>query len=98
MKLLGSVDALEKELTQKLEQLKNKDDLVLMLQEKITKQQGEIQKLRNAGGSPKAKLAQQFQKLNIFSKNKGGGGVGGGGGGGAADAGGAPEEGPGEAK
>ncbi|QDZ25980.1 Rab-GTPase-TBC domain-containing protein [Chloropicon primus] len=71
LKLLGSVDALEKELNQKLEDLKTKDDLVYMLQEKIGKQLAEIGRLKNSSGSPKAKLAQQFSKLNMFKRKTG---------------------------
>ena len=83
IKLLGSVDALKKELTQHLESLEAKDDLVHMLQEKISKQSLEISckdkhimELKNQSSSPKAKLSQQFSQLknNIFKKKGGGGG------------------------
>ena len=79
LKLLGSVDALEKELTQKVESLKAKDDLVYMLQEKISKQSLEISlkdkqitELRHQSDSPKAKLSAQFSQLkqNIFHRGK----------------------------
>ena len=79
LKLLGSVDALEKELTQKVESLKAKDDLAYMLQEKISKQSLEISlkdkqitELRHQSDSPKAKLSAQFSQLkqNIFHRGK----------------------------
>jgi hypothetical protein len=77
-KLLDSVDALKKEMTQKVESLEAKDDLMHMLHEKISKQSLEIStkdsklnELRNRSDSPKAKLSQQFSQLkqNIFSRS-----------------------------
>merc|ERR1712078_517578 len=77
-KLLDSVDALKKEMTQKVESLEAKDDLMHMLHEKITKQSLEISakdskinELKNRSDSPKGKLSQQFSQLkqNIFNRN-----------------------------